>query len=198
MLKILIVNDDIYFAKGLKSLISEVNKDMVKMHIDFAASGSHAASNEVHVVFREYLASVRLKKKERTWPSDMCANGNMILHIPFSCHDDNLQEIMGKIKKLLLIASMDHSGISSRERYKNIGLKDFMQLSTTESKVMQLIGEGYNTEFISKMLNRSEKTINTHCRNASRKLGMGNRFEFYRCASFIASSGSKDWSILCL
>lgn len=198
MLKILIFNDDIYFTNGLKSLIFDVNNGMVKKRIDFIMPGSHRALNEANIIFRGYLASIRLKKKERTWPSDMYANSNMTLHVPFSCHDDNLQEIMGKIKKILLIASMDHSAITTREKYKSIGLKDFMQLSTTESKVMQLIGEGHNTEFISKMLNRSEKTINTHCRNASRKLGMVNRVEFYRCASFIANSGNEDWSVICL
>lgn len=198
MLKIIIFNDNIYFSKGLKSLILDVSNGMLKKRIDFIIPDNYIASNEAHIIFRGCLASVRLKKKERTWPSDMYANSNMILHIPFSCHDDNLQGIMGKIKKLLLIASMDYSGVTTREKYKSIGLKDFMQLSTTESKVMQLIGEGHNTEFISKMLNRSEKTINTHCRNASRKLGMVNRVEFYRCASFIANSGSKDWSIICL
>ncbi|WP_342754613.1 helix-turn-helix transcriptional regulator [Pantoea sp. MBD-2R] len=198
MLKILIVSDDIYFMKGLESLIFEVNGGLIKKRINFVMSRKYVASNDANIIFRGCLASVRMKKKECLWPSEMSASNNMTLHIPFSCHDDNLQGIMGKIKKLLLIASMDHSGSAAREKYKSIGLKDFMQLSTTESKVMLLIGEGHNTELISKMLNRSEKTINTHYRNASRKLGMVNRIEFYRCASFIANSGSKNWSIICL
>ncbi len=200
MLKILIVSDDIYFMKGLEALIVEVSGGMKKRKVQFVIQNNKTASNDACITFRYCLASIRLIKdeRERTWTSDTCAGNNMTLHIPFTCHDDNLQEIMGKIKKLLLIASMDPAGIATREKYKSIGLKDFMQLSMTESKVMLLIGKGHDTEYISRMLNRSEKTISTHCRNASRKLGMINRVEFYRCASFIANSGSKDWSVICL
>lgn len=93
---------------------------------------------------------------------------------------------------------MNAPGFASHENYKRTGLKQFMQLSSTESKVMLMIGQGYDTVNISRMLGRSEKTVNTHCRNAIRKMGMINRVEFYKYASFIAKTGNKRGSTLCL
>ena len=81
---------------------------------------------------------------------------------------------------------------------RRIGLKNYIQLSMTESKVVQLTGKGHSTTDISKILDRSEKTILTHRRNAIRKLGMFNRLEFYKYASLMRNYSNKDAVFICL
>jgi DNA-binding CsgD family transcriptional regulator len=104
-----------------------------------------------------------------------------------------------KIGKILAIAKADYNLLANREEaYWKFGLKKYAQLSDTENDIMILIGRGYNSTDISRILNRSRKTISTHYRNASRKMGAANRAEFYRYASFIAKCGRDERNTLCL
>ncbi|WP_380182317.1 helix-turn-helix transcriptional regulator [Kalamiella sp. sgz302252] len=164
------------------------------------AAEEDPARMEADIIFRDIIITIFCKKES----SDPFRGKNKAdkqvtaLHIPFICRGDNLPQITGKIKKILMIANMNAASLTSREGYKINGLKEFMQLSSTESKVMLMIGQGYDAEAISRILGRSEKTVHTHCRNAIRKMGMLNRMDFYRYASFIARSEGKKGNTLCL
>lgn len=198
VMKVSLQSDNLYYTFGLSLLVNEVNSVLSKSPLYFLVGESSSDSNEKNIIFRDMMVSVHLKKENRRWKSDNISPCKEIYHIPFGCRQNSLSEIMGKLEKILLIAHMDYSSFIRPENHKSIGLKDFRQLSLTECKVLLLIGKGYNIGHISRMLNRSEKTINTHYRNTIRKLGMLNRAEFYKYASFIAHGASKDCNTLCL
>jgi len=198
MSTIRIASDNIYYISGLESLI----KDMMDAHerekFSFVAAKNEQAPGVTNIVFRDMMVSIFLHKKEKLWYRHEGEGKTVVLHIPFICRNENLPAITGKIRKILTISETECTQFSRQRNYRSIGLKDFMQLSATENKIIFLIGKGYRPECISRMLNRSEKTINTHCRNAIRKLGMINRVEFYKYASFVASCTNKEWNTLCL
>lgn len=200
MLKIAVVSDNLYYRKGLETLIMKAGHTVRDGVISIVSASNRAAAEEADIVFRDIMISVfsDKNKREKSSRKIRAENSSSALHIPFICRGDNLPQITGKIRKILMIAGSNSLGFSSRENYKITGLKGFMQLSSTESKVMLMIGQGYDTGNISKMLGRSEKTVNTHCRNAIRKMGMINRVEFYKYASFIAKTGNRKGSTLCL
>ncbi len=198
IVKVSLQSDNFYYTFGLSLLINEVNSVLSKSSLCFLVGEPAEDSNEKNIIIRDSMVSIQMNKECRRWRSENNKLNRTTIHIPFGCRQNNLSEIMGKLEKILLIASMDYSSFSSPENHKTIGLKKFMQLSLTECKILLLIGKGHNIGNISRILNRSEKTINTHCRNSIRKLGMLNRVEFYKYASFIAHCGNKDRSTLCL
>jgi len=197
-MEVLLKSDNLYYIFGLSLLINEINSMLSKSPLYFLVGESSSDSNEKKIIFRDTMVSVHLNKKSRSWKNDNTPPCKAIYHIPFGCRQNNLSEIMCKLEKILLIAHMDYSSFIRPENHKSIGLQDFRQLSLTECKVLLLIGKGYNIGRISKILNRSEKTINTHYRNTIRKLGVINRVEFYKYASLIAHGANKDCNTLCL
>jgi len=200
MLKITVASEDVFYRKGLESLIVKTGNIIKDGLVEILSDKDGSAVAEADIVFRDIMISISFNNNRcgRFAGKGRAENSLPTLHIPFTCRGDNLQQITGKIKKILLIASNNALYATSRESCKIAGLKKFMQLSSTESKVMLMVGQGYDTGNISRMLGRSEKTVNTHCRNAIRKMGMLNRVEFYKYASYIARSGGKKGNTLCL
>lgn len=198
MLKIIVASDNIYYRKGVESLILSAEKTLRNGLFEVCSETSSLITKEADIVFRDIMISVFFYKRETISGKGQAEYRQPALHIPFICRGDNIPQITGKIKKIMLIASNNAANFTSRENYKITGLKEFMQLSSTESKVMLMVGQGYDTENISRMLGRSKKTVSTHCRNAIRKMGMLNRVEFYKYASFVAKSGNKKGNTLCL
>jgi len=200
MLKIAVASNNIYYRKGLESLIASTGHSIKNGVFKVITSDEESARMEADIIFRDIIITIFCKKgsNDISQRKKQAEKQVTALHVPFICRGDNLPQITGKIKKILVIANMNAASFTSREGYKITGLKEFMQLSSTESKVMLMIGQGYDAESISRMLGRSEKTVNTHCRNAIRKMGMLNRVDFYRYASFIARNEGKKGNTLCL
>lgn len=198
MLKIIVSSDNVYYRKGVESLITSAGKTLRDGLFEVVSETSSPVTKEADIVFRDIMISVFFYKRETIAGKGQAEPHLSALHIPFICRGDNIPQIIGKIRKIMLIATTNAASFASRENYKLTGLKDFMQLSSTESKVMLMVGQGYDTENISRMLGRSKKTVSTHCRNAIRKMGMLNRVEFYKYASFVAKYGNKKGNTLCL
>lgn len=204
MLNILLMDSNFYQLSGLSILIYDQlirdGEDGVCFLLPIEQQNLHAAD----IIFRDDMVTVRIINKRRIRP---CAGSESVrkgperitVHIPFLTKNHTIQDISMKIGKILAIARADYNLILNKdEAYWNLGLKKYSQLSDTENDVMILIGRGYNNSDISKILNRSRKTISTHYRNASRKMGAVNRAEFYRYASFIANCGQDERNTLCL
>lgn len=199
MLNILIISRNFPYVIGVNSLFKLLaDKKNIKLFFSLPSE----ADNEkyANIIFRDSIVSVNIyKNKELFFKSkDKLDAIKVTVHIPFILKQDNLSVIMSKIEKILVIANSDYQSLINKEIYKAIGSKDYLQLSFMESKIMLLIGKGYNMVGISNLLNRSEKTINAHCRNAIRKMGMTNRVEFYKYATFIATRSNKERNTLCL
>ncbi len=200
MLNVLIVNSNYYQLAGLSELLWDALTDS-QHDLFFLLSSCEQNNAEADIIFRDNMASINIFRNKPASPdgSEEWRSGEKItVHIPFGYKQDSLKNTLAKIEQILMIADLDYQAFVSKDVYKMIGLKQYSQLSMTENKIMCLIGKGYSNNAISKILNRSAKTINTHYRNASRKTGLANRAEFYKYASFIANCGKKERNTLCL
>jgi len=190
MLNILLRDSNYYRGLGVKSLI--------------LSQLANARLNEARFALStDEMINVLNKKKIRNssdrWHKENRVPEKLTLHVPFLARNQTLNDVSMKIGKILAIATADyHVHLNKEDTYWSFGLKKYAQLSDAENDVMLLIGKGYNSGDISRMLNRSPKTISTHYRNASRKMGASNQAEFYRYASFVARCGCNERNTLCL
>jgi len=199
MLNILTISNNFPYILGLNSLFKIV-ADKKNIDLFFLLQSDPGSKERANVIIRDSIVSISvLKNKESVYPHEnMHEEGKVTLHIPFMWRQDNLAIIMSKIEKIVFIANTDYQSLIKKSIYKYVGLKEYLQLSSMEMQVMFLIGKGHDNQYISNLLNRSEKTISTHCRNATRKMGMTNRVEFYRYATFIANFSNEEGNTLCL
>jgi DNA-binding CsgD family transcriptional regulator len=171
----------------------------------FALSTDEMSKEDANIIFYDDYVTINVlnKKKIRNssdrWHKENRVPEKLTLHVPFLARNQTLNDVSMKIGKILAIATADyHVHLNKEDTYWSFGLKKYAQLSDAENDVMLLIGKGYNSGDISRMLNRSPKTISTHYRNASRKMGASNQAEFYRYASFVARCGCNERNTLCL
>lgn len=187
MLHISLVSNNIYFKFGLKVLIQKVMQENNK---DFFCS-SHSVNDDdstpSHIVFRDFMIVINLKSKIGNH-----TNPDLSIYIPFSYQLHNIEELTNQIRKAIVIASMTRNDFLKENIYKDIGIKRHSQLSAAELAIVYLIGEGSDMNEISKILRRSERTVNTHCRNAMHKMAMKSRAELYRYASQLAHVRPED------
>ncbi len=205
MLNILLMDSNYYRGLGVKSLILSQLTNERLIEARFALSTDEMKKENANIIFYDDFVTINVlnKKKIRSsgdnWHKDNRTQERITLHVPFLARHQTLNDISMKIGKILAIANADyHVHLNKKEAYWSFGLKKYAQLSNAENDVMLLIGKGYNSGDISRMLNRSRKTICTHYRNASRKMGASNQAEFYRYASFVARCGRNERNTLCL
>ncbi|KFK94343.1 hypothetical protein IV04_07260 [Serratia sp. Ag1] len=162
------------------------------------ASLSHSI-DKANIIFSDLMVTVNIFDKTRCCEKRHYVKGNKLtVHIPFKNQDACLTEIALKMKRILHIAKLNYHPMKDLDIYKDFGLKKHLQPSTTESKIMFLVGEGHNIQDISKIMNRSELTVGNHCRSITKKMGGVNRVEFYKCALMMANFASKERLLLCL
>ncbi|QJW57409.1 Transcriptional regulatory protein RcsB [Serratia plymuthica] len=202
MLNILLMDSNFYQVSGLSFLILKQLKDEGLNEACFLLPSLESNRDIANIIFRDDMVTINVfdKKyipgKNETEQKDV---DKITIHVPFWAKSQTLNDISRKISKILMIARADYNMIINKEEsYWSFGLKKYAQLSDTENDVMILIGRGYNSTEISVILNRSKKTIGTHYRNASRKMGVANQAEFYRYASFIAKCQRDERNTFCL
>lgn len=202
MLNVLLIDSNYYHLSGLSFLIYNQIAGDDGESVCFLLPADGCSLQAADIIFRDDMVTIRVTNKRRIrGDSDLeKRNGERLtLHIPFITKNDSIQDVSIKIGKILAIAKADYNLILNKEEACwGFGLKQYAQLSDTERDIMILIGRGYNYSDISRILNRSQKTISTHYRNASRKMGTVNRADFYRYASFIANCGQDERNTLCL
>ncbi|MGD8205149.1 helix-turn-helix transcriptional regulator [Pantoea sp. FN0305] len=202
MLNILLMDSNFYLMSGLSALIFNQCTDVHKEEVLFLLPSQEKNHDIADIIFRDDMVTIRIFNQRSictSHGSGRRGDEGMTIHVPFITKNLTLDEISIKIGKILSIARADYNVLVNREEaYWNFGLKKYAQLSDTENDVMILVGRGYDSTDISRILNRSRKTISTHYRNASRKMGAVNRAEFYRYASFIANCRRDERNTLCL
>ena len=205
MLNILLRDSNYYRGLGVKSLILSQLANARLNEARFALSTDEMSKEDANIIFYDDYVTINVlnKKKIRNssdrWHKENRVPEKLTLHVPFLARNQTLNDVSMKIGKILAIATADyHVHLNKEDTYWSFGLKKYAQLSDAENDVMLLIGKGYNSGDIPRMLNRSPKTISTHYRNASRKMGASNQAEFYRYASFVARCGCNERNTLCL
>lgn len=197
-MNISIESENFYYKKGLELLIPKLLSDKINEN-DFLLAIFPPKKNElINITFRDAVISVNIfNKKNHNCKIDI-PEQKFTIHIPFICKNRSLTDIIWTIKKIIQIANINNSEFINDEFYRITGLKKHEQLSLTETKIMLLIGKGCNIKSISKHLHRSAKTIHVHCRNASRKMKVDNKVEFYNYAKFIVNCRRNERKTLCL
>lgn len=202
MLNILLVDYDFYHRKGLSTLIYNQLAKKGKERVCFLLPSQNDNQGVADIIFRNDMVTIYIEDKNKrctTAETLEQSPGKITIHVPFTLRNQPLNVVSQKIKKIVEIASSDYRELANIEDVCwRLGLKQHTQLSDTENHVMVMIGHGYDSNHISKIMKRSKKTISTHYRNASRKIGMSNRAEFYRFASFIASCRREERNTICL
>lgn len=203
MLNILLMDANFYHMSGLSFLIYKELINEGESEVCFLLPLEQGvAPCTADIIFHDDMVTIHIFDDRRTRDGaepGQEGQGKITVHIPFLTKNHTLADISMKIRKILAVARADYNLLVNREEACwSLGLKKYAQLSDTENDVMILIGRGYNNSDISKILNRSRKTISTHYRNASRKMGAANRAEFYRYASFIARCRLDERNTLCL
>lgn len=196
-MKISIESKNLYYSKGLEFLIKEsLSENTIKYFLSVTDDITEA--DVINITLRDSSISINLfeqtKKVEDLNPN----NKKSTIHIPFVCKNRKITDIKWIIEKAFFIASLDKHEFINDDFYRITGLKKHEQLSLTETKIMLLIGNGNNVNFISRQLRRSEKTITVHYRNASRKMKLNNKAEFYNYAKFIVSCQRNERKTVCL
>lgn len=198
-MRIYIESNNLFYKKGLEFLIPNLLKEQETERISFISPCACDEKIEpTNIIFRDSSISINLFK-ENTEPCESeKIQHKSTIHIPFVCKKRNLADISWMIRKILLIANVSSDAFSNGDFYQLTGLKKHDQLSLTETKIMLLIGRGHNFSIISRKLHRSKKTISVHCRNASRKMGLENKVDFYNYAKFISTCRRNERRTLCL
>ena len=152
------------------------------------------------MIFKDFMVIVNIYQESGFIAK--CTSSNhtpmMTVNIPFNSSQLDIYDIISKIKKILTIARLSHCNMMNSDIFRQLGLKNYIQLSITESRVVELTGQGYTITDISNILERSEKTVLTHRRNAIRKLGVLNRLEFYNYASHMKNYSNKEAVFICI
>lgn len=199
MLQIVIDSNNGYFELGLQYLLLRMknhNHQSDDVSLNFTLSKRDISLPDI--IFREFMVTINIKHEPGTRKNHSLAEISRTIHIPFICRSHNMDDIILRIRKILLIASMGYGASTRTDIFKAAGLKRYLQLSATENNIMLLTGKGHDASDISRLLHRSERTIGVHCRNAIKKMGMENRLEFYKYATWLARFGNSDEITLCL
>lgn len=199
MLSVAITTQNAFYELGLLSLLKKVfNKEGVE---DYLFINSYEATDihRVNMIFKDFMVIVNIYQD--TGFIAKCTSSNkpmMTVNIPFNSSQLDIYDIISKIKKILLIARLNHCNMMNSDIFRRLGLKNYIQLSFTESRVVELTGQGHTITDISRILERSEKTVLTHRRNAIRKLGVLNRLEFYNYATHMKNYSNKEAVFICI
>ncbi|HEI6926509.1 TPA: LuxR family transcriptional regulator [Yersinia enterocolitica] len=200
MLSVAITTQNAFYELGLHSLLQKVfNKDGVEDYLFFNPHEKKSI-HLANVIFKDFMVIVNIYQ-ESGFIAKCTSSGHtpmMTVNIPFNSSQLDIYDIISKIKKILAIARLSHCNMMNSDIFRRLGLKNYIQLSITESRVVELTGQGYTITDISNILERSEKTVLTHRRNAIRKLGVLNRVEFYNYASHMKNYSNKEAVFICI
>lgn len=193
-LEISLLVSNSYELMGLKSLLCLHYKGDPQK-ICFLPANQPPSDERVSITFRDDVVTLTLPEYCGSTQSLLPRKNTATWHIPLLSRNCPLDDIAIKIKKILCLAG----GADGQPTLENLQkCRSYTQLSETEYQVLVLIGQGLDRQRISRVLNRSQKTISTHYRNVSRKMGASNRAELYRYALFISRCGGGQGNTLFL
>lgn len=184
MAKVEIYTDNYFYKVGLYQMLAHIYRFEKPLY-----SGKICEGRACSIVFRQNIASIIYPVHD---------NASHMLDIPFVCNTLNLSEINAKLEKIMMITHYPYFECDKQMMYQRLGIKPYHQLSGTEYTVLRYCGKGLRPKEIAVVLGCSEKTVNTHCRNSMRKMGMSKRVELYQYATIIMNNDGSERATLCL
>ncbi|MDK9361836.1 MULTISPECIES: helix-turn-helix transcriptional regulator [Lelliottia] len=176
-------SDNYYYKFGLYQMLAHIYQ------FEKPTPGIKKVQGQVSILFRQNIASIIYPGPELTLNT---------LDIPFVCNTLNLSEINAKLEKIMMVTQYPYFECDKQVMYQRLGIKSYHQLSGTEFTVLRYCGKGFRPREIALILDCSEKTVNTHCRNAMRKMGMSKRVELYQYATLVMCDEGRERATLCL
>ncbi|WKX27321.1 helix-turn-helix transcriptional regulator [Tatumella ptyseos] len=192
-----VVGNDAYFKFGIVSLVigqwrEGINgikiapDDSTSFHLSFDCREEVVIINLADMIGISSLP----EDKKIYWEN---------IYIPFNCRRSTLTQIDGKISRILAVFSWKISThLELVDLVAQNDLKRYQQLSPTEFRIINLIGQGADCHLIAKKMMRSIKTVRTHYRSACRKLGFDNQADLFRFARYISNNNCGSINTLCL
>lgn len=198
MLTIAVRSQNKYYQTGLLSLIEGVTQSEHVMLRQLDEDAKLNFAEKTNILFTDQVAVINIFKHQRSNKNDGIFHPEVSLHVIFNTRNMLLEEISTLISKCFRLSKMDYDQLIRNEYFRKTMSRNDAQLSNKESLIIQLMGQGYDTTNISKTLNCSLSTIYTHRRNATRKLGMINRLQFYKYTLLLKEFCCRKNIFLCL
>ncbi|CNG96724.1 putative luxR-family regulatory protein [Yersinia aldovae] len=196
MLRVVVKTRNSFYELGLIYLLENCLKK--ESEVGVINTDENTAVKNVNVIFKDHMVFVNLFKNDYTLSENTNNNPIVTLNILFNSSKLDIHSIVYTIGKIFNVAKLKYDKMIKTNVFKCLGLKNHSQLSSTEVKVVELTVEGNDIIEISRIMDRSEKTILTHRRNAIRKLGILNRLEFYNYISYIRDCSNKETIFICI
>lgn len=191
MLHVKVLTSDNFYSIGLSEIANEIINDYLN-----EGCREECFSGEINIVFGEVIATIE-HHPAREHP-DWSDNEAIKIHVPFVSRGHDLSILKYKIRKIVNMVRGNNLNHAINKEYEKIGLKKKRQLSENEFNIICLIGRECKIKEISKMLNRSERTVTIHYHNAKMKMDIENRIDFIKCASYIVNLPENNKNIICL
>ncbi|MGE4802223.1 LuxR C-terminal-related transcriptional regulator [Yersinia hibernica] len=200
MLSVAIITKNTFYKLGLTSLLKKIFNKRSGNDYLLIDSYEKKGNKKVNVIFEDFMVIVNIYQDHGVAGQDTndLDKSMLTINIPFNSDRLDIDDIVYKINKIIKVANLDCCNMTSKDIIKFLGLKDNIQLSVTESRLVKLTSNGYSINDISTMLNRSEKTILSYRRSAIKKLGVLNKLEFYNYASNMKGYGNNDAIFICI
>ena len=198
MLSIAVRSQNKFYMLGLMSLIENTERSGNATPFDFVEDPDSDVSEKANIIFTEQIVIVNIfdQKKIEEYCDDRQPHAT--IHITFNTNGLFREEVSALVSKIINLSRMTYAQLFRDEFFRKMMARNHAQLSVTESRVVMLMGQGYDTFNISKILNCSQKTVYTHRRNAIRKLGMLNRLQFYKYTLLLKEFSYRENIFLCL
>lgn len=180
MLNIAIKSQNTFFQLGIIEIINNFLNDDNIIYKIISANAEQNAINKSNIFFTEDIAIINIFENISTERPHYNLHPQATIHIP--CNGDSIfsSDLATIIARIFNFATMSYKELIQNELFRKLISRQNSQLSTKENRVVMLMSQGYDANHISKLLNCSQSTIYTHQRNATRKLGLFNRIQFYK------------------
>lgn len=181
----------------MKSIIDDaINEDMCSDNL-FNVNDTKPKS-ESSIIFKDTMVIINIFHQNMTVKDVCCNEPKITVNVPFNSSRFERVILISKIKKILKISCSGYCDIVNGDVHKWLRLDNNIQLTISESKIVELTEQGNDITDISKKLDRSEKTILNHRRRAIIKLGGLNRLDFYNYVSKMENHSNKQTVFICI
>lgn len=178
MKNIKIETENSFYELGLMSIIKKIISGIEYGCFVFSVDLKEHP-RDINIIFKELMVIVNVFQSEISTSSGVGNNPIITINIPFNSNKLSYDTLTKKINEIIKISSFNHHDLINGNALKILPLKNEVQLTNSESRVVELAEQGNNITDISKKLGRSEKTILNHRRSALIKLGGKNKLDFY-------------------
>ncbi|WP_431224261.1 helix-turn-helix domain-containing protein [Serratia sp. L9] len=198
MLNINIRSHNEFYKLGLLSFLEDSLQSENNGPYTIMSDPNSDIINGANIIFTEQMAILNIFSPNKVTDNGAVNHPHITIHITLNTSWLFLEGASTVVGRIINWARLSYKELTLDEFYRKMMARNHTQLSRTENQVVMLMSQGYDTFNISKILNRSEKTVYTHRRNAIKKLGMHNRLELYKYTLLLKEFYCRKNIFLCL